>query len=77
MRLAIDPFRLLLIALAGSLNQPPARRDRVLQEENRVLREQRGSKQVRFSDNEVGCLVVKNSTEIGPNAARVLKFVET
>jgi hypothetical protein len=45
MRLAIDPFRLLLISLAGWLNQRQQDVIDFLQEENRVLREQLGGKQ--------------------------------
>ena len=40
MRLAIDPFRLLLTSLAGWLNQRQQDVIDYLQEENRVLREQ-------------------------------------
>jgi len=39
MRLALDPFRLLLISLAGWLNQRQQEALDYLQEENRVLRE--------------------------------------
>jgi hypothetical protein len=44
MRLAIDPFRLLLISLAGWLNQRQQDVIDYLQQENRVLREQLGGK---------------------------------
>ena len=40
MRVAMDPFRLLLISLAGWLNQRQQEALDYLQEENRVLREQ-------------------------------------
>jgi hypothetical protein len=40
MRLAMDPFRLLLISLAGWLNQQQQDVIDYLQEENHVLREQ-------------------------------------
>ena len=40
----LDPFRLLLICLAGYLNQQQQEVIDYLQEENRVLREQLGSK---------------------------------
>ena len=40
MRFAIDPFRLLLISLAGWLNEQQQDVIGYLQEENRVLREQ-------------------------------------
>ena len=40
MRVAMDPFRLLLISLASWLNQRQQEALDYLQEENRVLREQ-------------------------------------
>jgi hypothetical protein len=43
MRLALDPFRLLLISLAGWLNQRQQDALGYLQEENRVVREQLGA----------------------------------
>jgi hypothetical protein len=49
MSLTLDPFRLLLISLAGWLNQ--RQRDVIdyLKEGNRVLREQLGHKRLRVS----------------------------
>jgi hypothetical protein len=44
MCLALDPLRLLLISLAGYLNQKQQDVIDYLQEENRVLREQVGNK---------------------------------
>src|SRR6516164_8949905 len=52
MRLAIDPFRLLLISLAGWLNEQQQDVIGYLQEENRVLREQLGGKRLRFNDDQ-------------------------
>ena len=52
MRFAIDPFRLLLISLAGWLNQRQQDVIDYLQEENRVLRKQLGGKRLRFSDDQ-------------------------
>jgi len=66
MRLAMDPFRLLLIALAGWLNQQQHVID-YLQEENRVLREQLGAKRLRFNDDQRRRLAVRNQE----NAAAV------
>ena len=43
MRMTLDPFRLLLISLAGYLNKQQQEVIDYLQEENRVLREQLGS----------------------------------
>jgi len=52
MTLTLDPFRLLLISLAGWLNQRQQDVIDYLQEENRVLREQLGGKRLRFSDDQ-------------------------
>ena len=52
MRLALDPFRLLLISLAGFLNQRQQDVIEYLHEENRVLREQLGGKRLRFNDDQ-------------------------
>src|SRR5215831_14096703 len=59
MRLAFDPFRLLLICLAGWLNQRQQDVIDYLQEENRVLREQLGGKRLRFSDDQRRGLAVR------------------
>ena len=59
MSLALDPFRLLLISLAGWLNQQQQDVIDYLQEENRVLREQLGGKRVRFSDDQRRRLAVR------------------
>jgi hypothetical protein len=50
MRLTWGPFRLLLISLAGRLNQPQQDVIDYLQEENRVLREQLGDRRLRGND---------------------------
>src|SRR5215472_9729345 len=52
MTLALEPFRLLLICLAGWVNQQQQDVIDYLQEENRVLREQLGGKRLRFSDDQ-------------------------
>lgn len=56
---SLDPFRLLLMALAGWMNQQ--QRDVVdyLQEENRVLRQQLGNKRLRLTDDQRRCLAAK------------------
>src|SRR5713101_423571 len=59
MRLALDPFRLLLISLAGFLNQRQHDVIEYLHEENRVLREQLGSKRLRFNDGQRRRLAVR------------------
>jgi len=52
MRMALDPFRLLLISLAAWLNQQQQEVMDYLQEENRVLREQLAGLRLRFSDDQ-------------------------
>ena len=59
MRLALDPFRLLLISLAGFLNHRQQDLIEYLHEENRVLREQLGGKRLRFNDDQRRRLAVR------------------
>ena len=59
MRPAPDPFRLLLVSLAGWLNQRQQDVIDYLQEENRVFREQLGGKRRRFSDDQRRRLAVR------------------
>ena len=59
MRLALDPFRLLLISLAGFLNQQQQDVIEYLQQENRVLREQLGGRRLRFNDDQRRRLAVR------------------
>src|ERR1051326_7290044 len=59
MRLKLDPFRLLLISLAGCLSQRQQDVIDYLQEENRVLRQQLGGKRLRLNDEQRGRLAVK------------------
>lgn len=59
MRPALDPFRLLLISLAGFLNQQQQDVIEYLHEENRVLREQLGGKRLRFDDDQRRRLAVR------------------
>jgi hypothetical protein len=46
------PLRLLLVALAGWINQQQRDVIAYLQEENRVLREQLGPRRLRFTDDQ-------------------------
>src|SRR3954468_7763910 len=48
----LDPFRFLLIALAGWMNQQQWQMIEYLREENRVLREQLGERRLRFNDDQ-------------------------
>jgi putative transposase len=46
----VDPFRFVLIAIAGWMNQRQLEIIDYLREENRVLREQLGGRRVRLND---------------------------
>ena len=59
MRPTLDPFWLLLISLAGWLNQHQQDVIDYLQEENRVLREQLRGKRLRFNDDQRRRLAVR------------------
>jgi hypothetical protein len=48
----LDPFRFLLVAGAGWMNQNQLRVIDYLREENRVLREQLGERRLRLSDDQ-------------------------
>src|SRR5690349_13526954 len=62
MCLALDPFRLLLISLAGFLNQQQQDVIEYLHEENRVLRERLGGKRLRFNDDQRRRLAERGKT---------------
>ena len=49
---SLDPFRFLLIAVSGWMNQQQLQLIDYLREENRVLREQLGQKRLRFHDDQ-------------------------
>src|SRR6516225_4581226 len=55
----LDPFRLLLIAVAGWMNQRQQQVIDYLREENRVLREQIGGRQLRFDDEQRRRLAIR------------------
>ncbi|MBV9306904.1 MAG: hypothetical protein JOZ45_12230 [Acidobacteriaceae bacterium] len=48
----LDPFRFVVIAVAGWINQQQRQTIEYLCEENRVLREQLGSRRLRFNDDQ-------------------------
>ena len=52
MRAGLDPFRFLLITLAGWMNQHQHHAIAYLVEENRVLREEIGHRRMRFNDDQ-------------------------
>jgi hypothetical protein len=55
----LDPFRFLLIAVSGWMNQRQLLAIAYLREENRVLREQLGGRRVRLNDDQRRRLAVK------------------
>ena len=69
----LDPFRFVLIAVSGWMNQRQLLVIDYLREENRVLREQLGGRRVRLDDNQRRRLAVK-AKELG---RRVLAEVAT
>src|SRR4051812_23694161 len=56
---ALDPFRFVLIAVAGWMNQHQLQMIEYLREENRVLREQLGGRRLRFNDDQRRRLAAK------------------
>src|SRR5713226_6070948 len=55
----LDPFRFVLIAVAGWMNQRHLQSIDYLREENRVLREQLGARRVRLDDDQRRRLATK------------------
>src|ERR1044072_4275658 len=55
----LDPFRFVVIALAGWMNQKQQHAIEYLREENRVLREQLGTRRLRFTDDQRRRLAAK------------------
>ena len=55
----LDPFRFMLIAVAGWMNQRQLRAIAYLREENRVLREQLGGRRLRLNDDQRRRLAAK------------------
>ncbi len=55
----LDPFRFLLVTVAGWMNQRQLQVIEYLREENRVLREQLGGKRLRFTDDQRRRLAAK------------------
>ena len=56
---SLDPFRFLLIAVAGWMNQRQLQVIDYLREENRVLRDQLGGRRLRLSDDQRRRLAAK------------------
>jgi hypothetical protein len=55
----LDPFRFVLIAVAGWMNQHQQQMIEYLREDNRVLREQLGGRRLRFTDEQRRRLAAK------------------
>jgi hypothetical protein len=55
----LDPFRFVLIAVAGWMNQRQLQINDYLREENRVLREQLGGRRIRLNDDQRRRLATK------------------
>ena len=76
MSLTLDPFRLLLISLAGWLNQHQRDVIDYLEEENRVLREQLGNKRLGLNGDQRRRLAVK-AKKLGGRVLQELKTLVT
>ena len=59
MSIILDPFRFVVIAVAGWMNQKQQHAIDYLREENRVLREQLGTRRLRFTDDQRRRLAAK------------------
>ena len=59
MRAVLDPFRFVVVAVAGWMNQHQEHVVEYLVEENRVLREQLGGRRLRFNDDQRRRLAAK------------------
>ena len=59
MRNVLNPFRFLVIAVAGWMNQKQQHAIDYLREENRVLKEQLGNRRIRFTDDQRRRLAAK------------------
>jgi hypothetical protein len=59
MQRVLDPFRFVVIAVAGWMNQRQLQMIDYLREENRVLREQLGGRRLRFNDDQRRRLATK------------------
>jgi hypothetical protein len=64
MRAPLDPFSFVLTSIAGWMNQHQQHVIEYLMEENRVLREQMGSRRLRFSDNQ-RCRLAAKAKKLG------------
>ena len=70
----LDPFRFLLITLAGCMNQRQLQMIDYLREENRVLREQLGGRRLRLNDDQRRRLAARAKFSQCPNFGRILSI---
>jgi putative transposase len=71
----LDPFRFVLIAVAGCMNQRHLQTIDYLREENRVLREQLGGRRVRLNDDQRRRLATKAKVQGRRLLAEVVTIV--
>ena len=57
--MTLDPFRFLLVSVAGWMNQQQQHAIEYLREENRILRAQLGNRRLRFTDEQRRRLAVR------------------
>jgi len=60
----LDPFRVVLIAMAGWMNQQQQDAIDYLREENRILREQLGGRRLRLNDDQ-RCRLASKAKRLG------------
>src|SRR5262245_1963693 len=76
MRSCLDPFSILVVSVAGWLNQRQQQVIEYLIEENRVLQEQIGRRRLRFSDNQRRRLAAK-AKKLGRNVLAQVATIVT
>jgi hypothetical protein len=72
---SLDPFRFLLVAVSGWMNQQQLQLIDYLREENRVLREQMGKKRLRFKDDQPRRLAAK-AKALGSSSTRNVRALD-
>jgi putative transposase len=75
MQLVLDPFRFVLISIAGWMNQQQQQAIDYLREENRVLREQLGGRRLRLNDDQRRRLAAKANGLARRVLAEIAKIV--
>jgi hypothetical protein len=72
----LDPFRFVVISIAGWMNHQQQQAIDYLREENRVLREQLGGRRLRFTDDQRRGLAVK-AKGLGKRALEAVATIVT